>query len=105
MADLSDDHMRLLALARRAINAENGVSWKTSPMEAVERHGAACDALWSELRRQVDEQDGAVPVLDHPTVTQKKLAYRMRQQIVSTVNAAIEDALSDMDLVGSGETN
>jgi hypothetical protein len=96
--------MHLLALARRAIEAETGVTWKTTPMEAVERHGAACDALWTELRRQVDEQDGAVPVLD-PAVAKKMLAYRMRQDIVATVNAAIEDALSDMDLVGTGESN
>ena len=104
-ADISEDHMRLLALARRAIAAETGVTWKTSPMEAIERHGAACDALWAELRRQVDSQDGAVPVLDHPAVAQKKLAYRMRKEIVAVVNNAIEEALSDMDLVCSGESS
>ena len=104
MTDLSEDHVRLLALARRAIDAEKCKTWKTSIMEAVETHGAACDALWAELRRQIEEQDGAVPVLEHPSVARKRLAYRMRREIVATVQTAIEDALSDMDLVCSGET-
>lgn len=68
-------------------------------MEAVERHGACCDALWEELWRQIDEQDGKVPVLEHPTVQKRKLAHRMRKEIVATVQAAVEEALDDMNLV------
>lgn len=58
MTDLSDDHMHLLALARRAFDAEQGPLWRDNPEAAVDRHGAACDALWDELQRQVDMQDG-----------------------------------------------
>ncbi len=83
---------------------ESATARQTSPMAAVEQHGAACDALWNELRRQVGEQDGAVPVLEHPAVTKKHLAYRMRKEIVAAVQTAIEEALEDMDLVVSGET-
>ncbi len=100
---LHPDHMHLLALARAAIDAEQGVTWKTSPSEAVERHGAACDALWDELRRQIDLQDGKIPVIEHPSVKQKQLALRMRREIVATVNIAITEALDNMDLTASGE--
>jgi hypothetical protein len=97
MTALAGDHLQLLALARRVIEAETGPLWTESPIAACERHGAACDAFWSELRRQVDAQAGAVPVLEHPSVIQRKLAYRMRREIVSIVNNAIEDALDNMD--------
>jgi hypothetical protein len=90
--------MRLLALAKRAVDAETGRAWTTSTMEAVERHGAACDALWQELRRQIEVQDGNVPTLEHPSVQKRKLAYRMRKDIVATVQCAVEQALDDMDL-------
>ena len=104
VADLHPSHMHLLALARAAIDAESGIKWTTSPSEAIERHGSACDALWEELRRQVAAQDGAVPVLEHPSVQQKRLALRMRREIVATVQNAITEALDDMDLTASGET-
>lgn len=103
-AQLHPDHMHLLTLARAAIDAEHGITWKTSPSEAVEIHGSACDALWDELRRQVAMQDGGIPVIEHPSVKQKKLALRMRREIVATVQNAITDALEDMDLTASGET-
>lgn len=98
---LAPDHMQLLALARRAIEAEKGRLWTTSIMEAVEKHGAACDALWAELHRQIDLQDGKVPALEHPSVQKRKLAFRMRKEIVANVQTAIEQALDDMDLTAT----
>lgn len=98
--DIEDDHVRLLALARRAIVAESGRLWTTSPMEAVERHGAACDELWSELRRQIDLADGKVPVLELPSKQKQRLARRMRREIVAAVQGAVEEALEDLDLDG-----
>ncbi|MFN4168107.1 MAG: hypothetical protein ACK4HD_07365 [Pannonibacter phragmitetus] len=97
MPDLSDDHMHLLALARRAFDAEQGALWRDNPEAAVDRHGAACDALCDELQRQVDMQDGKVPVLEHPQVAKIRLARRMRKEIIAEVSAAIEDYLSDME--------
>lgn len=104
MADPSEDHMAILSLARRAIEAERGKVWTTSPAEAIEQHGAACDALWDELRRQVEALGCAVPVLETPYVAQKRLALRMRREIVAAVQVAIEEALENMDVVCSGET-
>lgn len=96
MADLHPNHLALLALARRAIDAESGPLWKQNPAEACDRHGASCDAVWDELRRQIDEQDGKVPVLEHPSVKASKLARRMRAEILATVQAAVDQALYDI---------
>lgn len=101
MADLSPDHMHILALARSAIEAESGPLWRKDPTEAVEIHAAACSAVWDELRRQIDAQDGRVPVLEHPSVKQRAMAARMRSQIVETCLAAIERALNEMPFEGA----
>lgn len=98
MSDLHPNHMALLALARRAIDAEAGPLWRTDPQEACARHAAACDALWEELRRQIDLQDGKVPVLEHPTVKARKMAKRMRKEIVAACMDAIEQALDDVEI-------
>lgn len=97
MADLSTDHLHLLALARRAISAESGQLWKSEPEEACAIHATACDALWDELRRQIDAQDGKIPVLEHPSVKQLRLAKRMRSTILTACTAAVEQALSDLE--------
>lgn len=98
MSDLHPDHMALLALARRAIDAEAGALWKTDPQEACDRHAVACDALWDELRRQIDLQDGKVPVLENQTVKARNLAKRMRREIVAACLGAIEQALDDVEM-------
>ena len=95
---INDDHLRLLALARAAFAArDDGKLWKRSPDEAIETHGACCDALWAELERQVILADGGVPVLDHPTVRRRKMARQMRGAIVATVQQAVVAALDDIE--------
>lgn len=96
-------HLSLLQLAKRVFNAESGPNWKKNPAKAVEEHGAACDAFWNELRRQVDLYDDKTPEIESVDVLQKRLASRLRVEIVNTVLGAIEDAMNDMDLSGSGE--
>lgn len=100
MTNLSEGHMALLALARRAIEAESGPIWKTDVEEACAIHSAACSALWDELRRQIDMYDGKVPVLEHPSVKARKLAKRLRREVIATATAAIEQALSEMEFSG-----
>lgn len=97
MTDLHQDHLMLLSLARRAIEAESGYRWRTDVEDAVAIHGAACDALWGELRRQLDVQDGKVPVLKHPSVQHKELAQRMRGSIIAACQNAIEEALTNLE--------
>jgi hypothetical protein len=96
-ATLSPDHVRLLALARRAISARDDKAlWKRSLKEGVETHGTACDAVWDELERQVTLAAGEVPVLEHPSATQKRRAAQMRKDIIAAVQHALTDALDDL---------
>ena len=97
MTDLSPDHLHLLALARAAIKARDDKTlWKRSLSEAVETHGAACDAVWDELERQVTIADGAVPVLEHPSATKVRRAAQMRGEIIAAVQHALSDVLDDL---------
>lgn len=96
--DQLDDHTRLLALARAAMQARDDAKlWKLTPEEAAEIHGAHCDALWDELERQVVVADGRVPVLEHPTVKQRRLARQMRTEILAAVQGAVCEAIDDID--------
>lgn len=101
IADIEDDHVRLLALARAAFSFESGSEWKTDVLSASDKLGAACDAVWNELRRQVDLKDGIIPTLEHPSRQAQKLAKRMRSEIVATVQSAVEEALDDLTFTGS----
>lgn len=66
---MTDDHRRILDLARTAFAAEGRVPLPdrrdTRAMErfdaAIERHGAAIDALFAELRRQLAAIEGPTP--------------------------------------------
>lgn len=94
MTDLSPDHLHLLALARSALKArDNKTLWTRHWNAAVETHGAACDAVWDELERQVTIADGAVPVLEHPSATKARRSAQMRGEIVAAVQNALTDTL------------
>jgi hypothetical protein len=95
IADIVDDHTRVLALARLAIALETGDLWGKDPEHAADRHGSACDALWRELRRLVEMADGQVPVLKHPSVEAQEFAYRVRSQLRDVVGAAVDDAVQN----------
>ena len=92
---MDDDHLHLLALAKRCFAAETGTLWRTSPEDAVDAHSSACDALWEELRRQVELADGKIPTLEHPTVKAAKQAKRLKAEIVAVVQQACVQALDD----------
>ena len=94
---LHPDHLRLLALAKAAFKARDARTlWKTNPRAAAEEHGFHCDALWDELERQTCEQDGAVPVLEHPSVKKRKMIANLRSEIVAAAQNAIIEALDDL---------
>lgn len=97
MTELHPDHMQLLALTKAAITArDNRHLWRKNTLAAAEEHGAACDALWAELEKQVSERDGSVPVLEHPRVTHRKMIARLRTEIVMTAQSAMIDALDEL---------
>ena len=91
------DHLRILALARAALQARDDQKlWGRSATEACDRHGAACDALWEELERQVVAGDGGIPVLEHPSVKQRRIARQLRTEIIAAVQASVIEALEDI---------
>jgi LmbE family N-acetylglucosaminyl deacetylase len=97
MTDLHPDHLRLLSLARAAIEAQdNRQLWQRNTLAAAEAHGAACEMVWDELNRQIALQDNRVPVAEMPSVTKQKMAARMRSEIVNTALAAIEEAMDEL---------
>ena len=94
MSDLHPDHLRILALAKAAIRArDDRVLWKRSALEGAELHGAACDALWTELEDQVCAQDGRVPVLETPGARHKRMLREMRSEIIALVQDTLVEAL------------
>lgn len=94
MNDLHPDHLRLLSLARASFKARDArVLWRQNPEAAAEEHGFHCEALWTELERQVCEQDGAVPILEHPSVQRRRMIANLRREIVDAAQNAIIEAL------------
>ena len=101
MSDIPDlspaDHLHLLALAKRAIDArDNRALWKKDVREAIAVHGDACDAVWLELEHQIGAQEGKIPVLEHPSVKQIRMAKRLRDEIIGAVQGAVVEALDDI---------
>jgi hypothetical protein len=94
VTDLHPDHLNILALARAALSArDNAAAWARSPEKAADHHGACCDAVWSELERQVNLADGKVPVLEHPSVKSRRLAKQLRSDIICATREAICETL------------
>lgn len=97
MTDQSPDHMHLLALARAAIKARDDKTlWTRSFEGAVNTHGAACDAVWDELERQVVIADGAVPVLETPRAAKARRHAQIKSEVMAAVKAALSGALDDL---------
>ena len=97
MTDLQPGYLHLLALARAAIKAaDDKALWKKSIERAAADHAAACDALWEEIHRQVDVFNGEIPVLEHPSVKQIKLATRLRSEIIAHMQSVVAEALDDI---------
>jgi len=65
-------------------------------MAAAKEHGYRCDALWAELEKQVCESDGAIPTLEHPSETRRKMIANLRSEIVMTAQNAMVEALNEL---------
>jgi len=95
---MSEDHDRLLQLGKAALDAANNAkAWRGNPEAAADAHGHWCDQLWAELERQVSARDG-LEVLEHPHITARKAARRMRKTIVTVAANAVAEALDELDL-------
>lgn len=97
MAALHPDHQRLLELAQAALKArDNRQLWRNDTLKAAEEHGFYCDQLWAELERQTDDRHGQIPVLEHPSVKQRRMIADLRREIVATAMNGIEAALDEL---------
>ena len=97
MADLHPDHLAILMLAKAALAArDDRTAWKKGVAHAAEIHGAACNAVWEELERQVSLQDGRIPVAEHPRVKEQRMVAQLRTEIVNVALASIEEAMSEL---------
>jgi putative protein kinase ArgK-like GTPase of G3E family len=94
---ISPDHMALLTIARAAFKARDDRHlWRQDVSKAAAEHGAACDAIWEELERQVAQFDGLVPVAEHPALKRRKMIAQMRTEIVATAQNAIIEAMEEL---------
>lgn len=85
-AEIEDDLTRVLALAKAALAArDDAAAWSRAPERQIGHHSACCDALWDELERLVDQDAGKVPTIEHPALKERRVAKRIRAQIVSEI--------------------
>lgn len=99
-SEIEDDFTRVLALARAALSArDDAASWARSPEKAIGHHGACCDALWVELERLVQIHDGRTPTLEHPSMTARRIAKRIRGDIIREI---LEIATERLEMVIDG---
>lgn len=96
MAD--HDHLLLLALAKDALQYENGFAWKIDAYEASRVYGERCDRVWAELRRQLAERgDIALPHIP-PPIADQTLGIRreLKQLLIERLPELIEEAIGEM---------
>lgn len=93
-SEISDDHQRILALAKRAITArDDAAGWARSPEKQIGHHGACCDALWDELERLVQINEGITPAIEHPAHRERRIAKEIRGAIVAEILEIARDRL------------
>lgn len=96
LAEITDDFERLLALGKAALEArDDAAAWSRSPEKQAGHHGACCDALWRELERLIQINEGGVPVLEHPARTERRIAKQIRGNITSAILEAVEATLNE----------
>lgn len=85
----------VLQLAQEARIASAGPQWKTDTTTAVTRHGDACEALWDELYRLLDERNGVSRVklaADDKKIFRKAVTIRLREAFSLVIPDLVEEA-------------
>lgn len=96
----SDKLERILQLAETARRAHNSPKWRMAVDDAVEEHGEACERLWNELYRLLDERAAEgkpVPRWQSPpdakTELRKKIIRSLKADLPGIIAAAVEDII------------
>jgi hypothetical protein len=101
VADGVRDLDALLSLVLETRRAEAGGQWKADPDAAIERYGEACDAVWRELNRLLDERlvaTGALPAppvkSDPMKVLRKRIAARLKADLPALIAGLVDEEIS-----------
>lgn len=93
-SEVQDDLKRILALAKRAINArDDAAAWARTPEKQIGHHSACCDALWDELERLVQIDDGNTPTLEHPAARERRISNAIRGKVIAEILDIARDRL------------
>ena len=100
-SDISDDHQRILALAKAVFTArDDAARWTQSPENQLGHHDACCQALWDELERLVEINDGKVPTLENPAERERRIAKNISIGVISEILDIAKERLTQ-DVCGS----
>jgi hypothetical protein len=90
----------ILQLAEAARRAHQSPKWKIAIDDAVEEHGEACERLWNELYRLLDERQAEgkpVPKWQAPPDVRqemrKKITRALKADLPAMIAAAVEDII------------
>lgn len=85
---MSDDLERILQLAAAERTLRESPQWKFDWESAFEAHGEACDRLYDELYRQLDQRAaGGDPI--HPPKLPPDPRKELKQQIVARLKSEL----------------
>ena len=85
----------ILRLARRARDAERSPRWKTDIDSAIEAHGEACDDLWGELYRQLDNREAQGNPVQKPHIPPDP-RKQLKQEIVARLKAELPEMVNSI---------
>ncbi len=95
-----DDLSFLLSLVARERAARVSPAWKTNMEAAIDEHGEACDAVWNELYRLLDERQSIGPPVGAAKRTRPELIKRdlkrdmkkaLREALTASINQIVDD--------------
>lgn len=96
----SDKLERILQLAQAARSAERSPKWKMAMDDAIQEHGEACDRVWGELYRQLDERAAGGKAVEKwkaaPCAREelkKSLIRALKADLPGQVAAMVEDII------------
>lgn len=89
---MPDDLAHILSLAKHAIAMESSPIWKTDAEEAMRLHGEACEAVWAELKRQVQMAGQDVPP---PPPSPTKQVEMMRKKALRRLKGRLPELIAE----------
>lgn len=87
----------ILALVKRERSARDSSLWKSDMDVAFHKHGDAIDALFAELYRLLDEQEGSTgPVKAARPQTETEIKREITKRIIQALKEDLPDMVSNI---------